>query len=210
MKRAKMFFALLLCAALSVGLATPAFAETSDFTVVADKRMVATGETITLTAVNAPQAQAGQTVQYRWFFSYSLDPESAVEYAVLLGATTDTVIQAQVPGRDSVKTLAGDPGSLYSQQFSTRYWCVADISGSAGIVASYRSSKIKGQGYYSLKDSFALPYEHLAEAIVYMLIPGLVFAEPSVFFDSIACLFGIVWSPFVGLANAAEAKRVNG
>ena len=203
MKHAKKCFALLLCAALLTALAVPAFAETSDFTVTADKRMVATGESITLTAVNAPQAQAGQTVQYRWYFSWSPANVSGKYGNVSIGTTADAVIQAQAPGRDVVLlTYFNDP---YGQQFTTWYWCVVEVSNASGPVASYKSSKIEIQGYYSLRDSFALPYEYLGYAFAWSLI-----LYPKAIFASIACLFGILWSPFVALANSMEAKRVNG
>ena len=200
MKRAKIILALLLCGTLLAGLATPAFADAPAFTVTADKQMVATGESITLTAVNAPQAQAGQTVQYRWYFSIFAGGSG------LIGTTTDAVIQT-----DAVKpTTYRNP---FTQQFPIEYSCVLDIvdNASGTVVASYTSSKIDVLGYYSLNDSFAVPYEYLVEALVYiLLVPGYVFFEPMLLLRAIACFFGILWSPWVAVANGAEAKRVNG
>jgi len=200
MKHAKKFFALLLCATLFVGLTTPAFADEPAFTITADKQMVATGENFTLTAVNAPQAEAGQSIQYHWLFITL--PENGHVGTISLGTTADAVIQIQAPGRD---VLWPDYNNPFSQRFSMQYWCVVDISDASGLVASYRSSRITVQGYYNLTDSFAVPYEALGYALL-----G-VFINPfrNVFY-SIACLFGIVWSPFVALANSAQAKRVNG
>ena len=122
MKRAKIILALLLCGALFAGLAMPAYASAPDFAVTADKKMVATGESITLTAVNAPQAQAGQTMQYHWYFYY----DAGYATKKLLGTSSDAVIQVQAPGRDVViSTYMGYP---FSQQFKTWYWCVSEIS----------------------------------------------------------------------------------
>ena len=218
MKLAKIIFALLLCGTLFVGLATPAFADESAFvdapafadeptfadepafTIAADKKMAASGESITLTAVNAPQPQAGQSVQYRWYFSiYGVE-------SGLIGTTTDAVIQT-----DAVKPTTFR--SPFTQQFPIEYSCVLDIvdDASGTVVASYTSSKIDVLGYYSLSDSFAVPYDYLVEALVYiLLVPGYVFFEPMLLLRAFACFFGILWSPWVAVANGAEAKRVNG
>jgi len=98
---------------------------------------------------------------------------------------------------------------MFNHKFPITYSCQAIVTERYEVVAYYNGA-IEVQGYYNLRDSIAVPYEYLGEAIVYMLIPGLVFFEPMLFFGSIACLFGIVWSPFVALANSMEAKRVNG
>ena len=175
----------------------PTYASAPAFAVTADKKMVATGESITLTAVNAPQAQAGQTVQYHWYFYFAPIHGNGSR---LVGTTADAVIQIQAPGRDIVRPTQANP---FSQQFSTKYWCVAEISDASGLVASYGSNEIDVLGYYSLRDSFAVPYEYFPSAAVLFFVPG-------VFFQAIACLFGILWSPWVAVANTAEAKRVNG
>jgi len=197
----------LLALALAFTLALPAFADTPEFTITADKRMVATGESITLTAVNAPQAQAGQTVQYRWYFNYSPTAASSEIGHALIGTTTDAVIQAQAPGRDVVWPTYTKP---FTQQFTTRYWCVVDISDASGPVASYTSSKIEVMGYYGLGDSFAVPYVYFGYILAYMLVPMFIFYDLTSIPISIACLFGIFWSPFVLLANSVKAKLVNG
>jgi len=237
MKNAKKLLALLLSLTLALSLALPAFAEedellsgvgtdvfdaaadgensepdgdvpqpqsqtvsnASAFTVTADKQMVATGESITLTAVNVPQAQAGQSLEYHWYVNCFYGDS----HNLSIGTTVDAVIQTQAPSKDDMKAMKayGDP---FSQQFPTEYWCIVKVSDASGLVASYTSSRIEVSGYYSLRDSFVVPYEYIGYTFL------LAFFVPPLFFENIGCLFGILWSPFVALANAAEAKRVNG
>lgn len=200
MKQVKLISAILLCAALLVGLATPAFADTSEFTVTADKKMVATGESITLTAVNAPQPEEGQTIKYTWNLSYRND-----RITKLLGTTEEPVIQAQVPvfGADYWSTP-------YDQKHPSKIWCVAEISDADGPVASYKSSSIVVMCYYNLGDSFAVTYACLALILMFMTSPMIVIEEPTILVDGFVYFFGVLWLPFVALANVAEAERVNG
>ena len=207
MVRAKKFFALLLCAALFAALATPAFAQEfaptqSYVTVTADKKMVATGESITLTVAGIPPLEAGQAIQYNWWVKYGAVDGPAP------GTTTEPVLRTQVHGREVVPRFYS---SMINHKFPITYSCQARVTDGPGSIVAYYNGEIEVQGYYKLADGIAVPYEYLKEALAYMLfVPGLVFYEPMLFFTSVACLFGILWSPFVALANSMEARRVNG
>jgi hypothetical protein len=202
MKRAKVLFAILLCGTLLVGLVTPAFADTSaaEFTVSADKKMVATGENITLTAINAPQVQAGQILEYRWYFSYRND-----RITNLLGTTEDPVLQTKLPA------MGADYWSTpYNQKHPLKFWCVAEISDDNGLFSAYTSGKVDVMGYYSLGDSFAVTYASFALALTFIPMPTIVFETPTILIDAFVYFFGFLWLPFVALANSVEAGRVNG
>jgi len=200
MKHAKRLFAFLLCAALLTALATPAYAlvpPTLDATITADMKMATAGDSVTLTVTGIPPLEAGQSIRYNWWYGYG------DSNGIGSCTTEDPVLQVQVPGRDIVRTGLH---WLFNHKFILYYKCQAIVTDSSGIIAYYNGAT-EVQGYYNFTDSLAVPYEALGDG--YMIVMPFLQPIPYAFY-AIACLFGIVWSPWVALANSMEAKRVNG